>query len=229
MFQTHSKVPLGGGAHSDTFYDHVSHSLDARLFCAKACYLGHRPTDLPAHRIMMTPSLVLLDRVLSGKEKGVLIDTIQVLSPTDLGASEEGVYGLGRVNRITRLKPGRGLPRYVVETTSGNILSADADGRWASYTRTGLFDSRVSQPADEAVASSADQEIADIRTDVIVRVLDLYTENAQKTERWWQRKHSELDNKAPSELRTLFEYQKLTILLQGIERDWRSESEHYSE
>lgn len=224
MFQTHSKAPLGGGATSDTYYDHVSHSLDARLFCAKACYLGERPTDFPEQRMMMTPSLVLLDRVLSGKEKGVSIDTIQVLSPTDAGTAEEGVYGLGRVNRITRLKPGRGLPRYLVETTSGNILSGDADGRWASYTRTVLFDSPILQLTDEAVARSEDREIADIRTDVIIRVLDLYTANAEKTERWWQQKHPELGNKAPSELRTLAEYQKLAILLQQIERDWLGQS-----
>jgi hypothetical protein len=224
VFQTHSKAPLGGGATSDNFYDHVSHSLGARLFCAKACYLGDRPTDFPEHRMMMTPSLVLLDRVLSGKEKGVSIDTIQVLSPTGAGTAEEGVYGLGRVNRITRLKPGRGLPRYLVETTSGNILSGDADGRWASYTRTVLFNSPILQPTDEAVAGSGERAIADIRTDVIVRVLDLYTANAVKTERWWQQKHPELDNKAPSELRTLAEYQKLTILLQQIERDWLGQS-----
>jgi hypothetical protein len=122
VFQTHSKAPLGGGVHSDTFYDHVSHSLDARLFCAKACYLGDRPTDLPEHRMMMTPSLVLLDQVLSGEEKGVSIATIQVLSPNDADSAAGGVYGLGRVNRITRLKPGRGLPRYLVETSAGNIF-----------------------------------------------------------------------------------------------------------
>lgn len=220
MFQTHSKAPLGGGVHSDTFYDHVSHSLDARLFCAKACYLGDRPTDLPEHRMMMTPSLVLLDRVLSGKEKGVSIATIQVLSPNDADSAEDGVYGLGRVNRITRLKPGRGLPRYLVETTSGNILSGDVDGRWANYTRTVLFDSTASQRIDEAEAGSGEQVIADIRTDVIVRVLDLYTVHSEMTEAWWQQRHHELDNKAPSELRTLAEYQKLTILLQGLERDW---------
>ncbi|MFJ5296162.1 hypothetical protein ACIQAL_06495 [Pseudomonas sp. NPDC088368] len=220
MFQTHSKAPLGGGVTSDTFYDHVSHSLDARLFCAKACYLGDRPTDFPEHRMMMTPSLVLLDRVLSGKEKGVSIDTIQVLSPNDAGSAEDGVYGLGRVNRITRLKPGRGLPRYLVETTAGNILSGDADGRWASYTRTVLFDSTISQLTDEAVADSAEQAIADIRTDVIVRVLDLYTVHSEMTEGWWRQRNPELDNKAPSELRTLAEYRKLTALLQVLERDW---------
>lgn len=221
MFQTHSKVPLGGGVTSDTFYDHVSHSLGARLFCAKACYLGDRPSDFPEHRMMMTPSLVLLDRVLSGKEKGVSIATIQVLSPNDASSAEDGVYGLGRVNRITRLKPGRGgLPRYLVETTSGNILSGDADGRWASYTRTVLFDSTVSHSTDEAVASSVERVIADIRTDVIVRVLDLYTVNAEMTEQWWRQRHPELSNKAPSELSTLAEYQKLTVLLQGLERDW---------
>jgi hypothetical protein len=220
VFKTHSKAPLGGGVTSDTFYDHVSHSLDARLFCAKACYLGDRPTDFPEHRVMMTPSLVLLDRVLSGKEKGVSIDTIQVLSPNDAESAEDGAYGLGRVNRITRLKPGRGLPRYLVETTSGNILSGDVDGRWASYTRTVLFDSSVTQPTDAVEADSAEPVISDIRTDVIVRVLDLYTTHRDMTAHWWQQANPELDNKAPSELRTLAEYQKLTVLLQGLERDW---------
>ena len=220
MFKTHSKAPLGGGATSDTFYDHVSHSLDATLYCAKARYLDERPTDFLTHRMMMTPSLAVLDRVLSGKEKGVSIDTIQVLSPNDADAAEDGAYSLGRVNRITRFKPGRGLPRYLVETTAGNILSGDADGRWASYTRTVLFDSTISQLTDEAVADSGERAIADIRTDVIVRVLDLYTVHSEMTEGWWQQKHPELDNKAPSELRTLAEYQKLAVLLQVLERDW---------
>jgi hypothetical protein len=224
VFKTHSKAPLGGGVTSDTFYDHVSHSLDATLYCAKACYLGDRPTDLPEHRMMMTPSLVLLDRVLSGKEKGVSIATIQVLSPNDADSAEDGAYSLGRVNRITRLKPGRGLPRYLVETSTGNILSGEADGRWASYTRTVLFDATVSQPADDAVADGGERVIADIRTDVIVRVLDLYTAHGEMTERWWQQGHPELGNRAPSELRTLAEYQKLTILLQQIERDWLRKS-----
>ncbi|MFJ3466659.1 hypothetical protein [Pseudomonas sp. NPDC090201] len=222
MFQTHSKAPLGGGAYSDTFYDHVSHSLEAKLFCAKACYLGERPTDFPTHRMMMTPSLALLDRVLSGKEKGVSIDTIQVLSPTDSDSAEKGAYGLGQVNRITRLKPGRGLPRYLVETSAGNILSGDVDGRWGSYTRTVLFDSTISPPTIEAEAEahSGEPKIGDIRTDVIVRVLDLYTVHGELTERWWQQGHPKLGNKAPSELRTIAEYQKLTALLQELERDW---------
>jgi hypothetical protein len=225
VFQTHSKAPLGGGVHSDTIYDHVSHSLDARLFCAKACYLGDRPTDLPEHRMMMTPSLVLLDRVLSGKEKGVSIATIQVLSPNDADSAAGGVYGLGRVNRITRLKPGRGLPRYLVETSAGNILSGDVDGRWGSYQRTVLFDSSVSQPTDEAVANSGEPPSPDVRTDVILRVLDLYTVQGEMTERWWQQPHPELGNKAPSQLRTLVEYQKLTVLLQGLERDFLGKGE----
>jgi hypothetical protein len=224
VFKTHSKAPLGGGVTSDTFYDHVSHSLDATLYCAKACYLDERPTDFRTHRMMMTPSLALIDRVLSGKEKGVSIDTIQVLSPTDADSQVEGAYGLGQVNRITRLKPGRGLPRYLVEASTGNILSGDVDGRWGSYKRTVLFDATVSQPADDAVADGGERAIADIRTDVILRVLDLYTAHGEMTERWWQQGHPELGNRAPSELGTLAEYQKLTILLQQIERDWLRKS-----
>lgn len=225
VFQTHLKASLGDGVSSDTFYDHVSHSLDAKLYCAKACYLGARLTDFPEHRMMMTPSLALLDRVLSGKEKGVSIDTIQVLSPTDAGSAQEGAYGLGRVTRITRLKPERGLPRYLVETAAGNILSGDVDGHWGSCKRTVLFDSNLLQPSREAVAESGERAIADIRTDVIVRVLDLYTAHRDMTERWWQQVQPELDNKAPSELRTLAEYQKLIELLQGLARDWLGKSE----
>lgn len=118
MFQTHLKASLGGGVSSETFCEHVSCSLDAELYCAKACYLGARLTDFPEHLMMITPSLALLDRVLSGKEEGVSIDTIQVLSPTDAGSVQEEAYGLGCVTRITRLKPRRGLPRYLVETAA---------------------------------------------------------------------------------------------------------------
>ncbi len=225
MFQTHLKASLSGGVNSETFYDHVLHSLDAELYCAKACYFGARLTDFPEHRMMMTPSLVLLDRVLSGKEKGVSIDTIQVLSPTDAGSAHEGAYALGRVTRITRFKPRRGLPRYLVETSTGNILSGDVDGHWGSYKRTVLFDSNPSQPPRAAVAESGERMIADIRTDVIVRVLDLYTTHGEMTESWWQQRHPEFDNKAPSELRTLAEYQKLIELLHGLARDWLGTSE----
>ncbi|WP_238986409.1 hypothetical protein [Pseudomonas syringae] len=175
--------------------------------------------------MMMTSSLALLDRVLSGKEEGVSIDTIQVLSPTDAGSVQEEAYGLGCVTRITRLKPRRGLPRYLVETAAGNILSGDVDGQWGSYKRTVLFDSNPSQPSRAAIAESGEQVIADIRTDVIVRVLDLYTAHGEMTERWWQQRHTELDNKAPSELKTLAEYQKLIELLQGLARDWLGTSE----
>ncbi|XYQ93001.1 hypothetical protein ACTABX_15555 [Pseudomonas syringae] len=175
--------------------------------------------------MMITPSLTLLDRVLSGKEKGVSIDTIQVLSPSDAGSAHKGAYDLGRVIRITRLKPRRGLPRYVVETAAGNILSGDVDGHWGSYQRTVLFDSNPSQYPCAAVAENGERVIADIRTDVIVRVLDLYTTHREMTERWWQLKRPEFDNKAPSELRTLAEYQKLIELLQGLARDWLGTSE----
>lgn len=225
MFQTHFKVPSGGGVSSETFYDYVLHSLDSELYCAKACYLGARLTDFPEHRMMMTSSLALLDRVLSGKEEGVSIDTIQVLSPTDAGSAHEGAYGLVRVTRITRLKPKRGLPRYLVETVAGNILSGDVDGHWGSYKRTVLFDSNPSEPRRAAVAESEERVIADIRTDVIVRVLDLYTTHREMTERWWQQRHPEFGNKAPSELRTLAEYQKLIELLHGLARDWLGTSE----
>jgi hypothetical protein len=101
-------------------------------------------------------------------------------------------------------------------------LNGDVDGRWASYTRTVLFDSSVTQPTDEALAGRREQAVADIRTDVIVRVLDLYTAHPEMTEGWWQQRHPELDNKAPSELKSLDEYQKLTVLLQVLERDWLS-------
>jgi hypothetical protein len=111
-----------------------------------------------------------------------------------------------------------------VETSAGNILSGDVDGRWGSYTRTVLFDATVSPPADDAVADSGERAIADIRTDVIVRVLDLYTAHGEMTERWWQQGHPELGNKAPCELRTLAEYNKLTALLQGLESDWLGKS-----
>ncbi|WP_230203442.1 hypothetical protein [Pseudomonas syringae] len=225
MFQTHLKASLGGGVSSETLYDHVLHSLDAELYCAKACYLGARLTDLPEHRMMMTSSLALLDRVLSGKEEGVSIDTIQVLSPTDAGSAHEGTYDLGRVARITRLKPRRGLPRYLVETAAGNILSGDVDGHWGSCKRTVLFDSNPSQPRRAALAEGGERVIADIRTDVIIRVLDLYTVHKDMTERWWQQRHPELDNKAPSELKTLAEYQKLIELLQRLARDWLGTSE----
>ncbi len=225
MFQTHLKASLSSGASSETFYDHVSYSLDAELYCAKACYLGARLTDFPEHRMMMTPSLALLDRVLSGKEEGVSIDTIQVLSPTDAGIAHEGAYGLGRVTRITRLKPRRGLPRYLVETAAGNILSGDVDGHWGSYKRTVLFDSYPSQTPHSAAADSVERVIADVRTDVIVRVLDLYTAHREMTERWWQQRHRELDDKAPSELTTLVEFQRLIELLQGLAHNWLGTSE----
>jgi len=225
VFQTHLKASLRGGVSSEILYDYVLHSLDAELYCAKACYLGARLTDLPEHRMMMTSSLALLDRVLSGKEEGISIDTIQVLSPTDAGSAHEGAYDLGRVARITRLKPRRGLPRYLVETAAGNILSGDVDGNWGSYKRTVLFDSNPSQPCRAGVAESGERLSADIRTDVIIRVLDLYIAHREMTERWWKQRHTELDNKAPGELRTLAEYQKLIELLQGLARDWLGTSE----
>ncbi|PYD28850.1 hypothetical protein ALP08_02354 [Pseudomonas syringae pv. pisi] len=60
---------------------------------------------------------------------------------------------------------------------------------------------------------------------MIIRVLDLYIAHREMTERWWKQRHTELDNKAPGELRTLAEYQKLIELLQGLARDWLGTSE----
>lgn len=226
MFQTHWKASLGGGVSSDTFYDHVSHSLDSELYCVKACYLGARITDFPEHRMMITSNLVLLDRVLSGKEKGVSIDTIQVLSPSNAGSVEEGAYRIGLVTRITRFNASvQGLPRYLVESTVGNILAGDVDGRWSSYKRTVLFDPRAKHCPPMGVAEGEAAEFGVVKTDILVCALDLYAVDGEKTVHWWRQTHPELDNKAPSELETLAEYHKLLLLLRGLKHILRSKGE----
>ncbi|CRM67206.1 hypothetical protein [Pseudomonas sp. 44 R 15] len=213
MFHIHSK--LNGG-----LYDHISHELDDNIFHAIACYVGPSPLDFPERRMMMTPSLLVLDQVLSGKEKGVSIDKIQILAPSDAGSVEEGAYRLGRVTRITRFNASaQGVPRYLVESTVGNILDGDVDGRWSSYKRTVLFDAGGAKRfAPMGLAEGGAAEIGGVKTDILVFTLDLYAIDGEKTAHWWQQTHPELDNKAPSELETLAEYQKLLVLLRGLKQ-----------
>ncbi|MEE4130087.1 hypothetical protein V2I60_04630 [Pseudomonas viridiflava] len=176
--------------------------------------------------MMMTPSLALLDRVLSGKEKGVSIDTIQVLSPSNAGSVEEGAYRFGRVTRITRFNASaQGLPpRYLVESTVGNILAGDVDGRWSQYKRTVLFDPGAKQ-FPMGLAEGDAVEIGGVKTDILVCALDLYAVDGEKTVHWWRQMHPELGDKAPSELETLAEYQKLLVLLRGLKHIVRSKGE----
>ncbi|WP_262384994.1 hypothetical protein [Pseudomonas fragi] len=218
MFHIHSK--LNGGV-----YDHISHELDESIFHATACYVGPSPLDSPERRMMMTPSLAVLDQVLSGKEKGVSIDNIQILSPSNDVSLEEGAYRLGRVTRITRFSgSAKILPRYLVESTVGNILAGDVDGRWSSYKRTVLFDG-AKRFATMGVAEGGAPEIGSVKTDILVLTLDIYAIDGEKTAHWWRQTHPELDNKAPSELETLDEYQKLLVLLRGLKHIVRNKGE----
>ncbi len=212
MFHIHSKVSPDGGSN---FYDHISHALDDNIFHARACYVGPSSLDFPERRMMMTPSFVVLDRVLSGKEKGVSIHAIQVLCPNDDDYAKEEPYRVGRVTRITRLNASkRSLPRYLVESTLGNIWAGELDGRLSSCKRTLLFASCTKRPP--SVALTEEQvEVGNIGTDAVIRAMDLFVADREKTVQWWWQKHPDLNNKAPSELATLVEYQKLLEVLRG--------------
>lgn len=223
MFQTHGKgdwLNDNHGAKSvESTYDYISHSLDIQWFYAKACYCGPRQVDFPTHRMMMTSSLPLLDRILCGKERGVSIDRIQVVSPTQPVFTIQATYEVGLVTRITRLKGlRRGSLRYLVESTTGIVLEGDLDGRWYGFKRTVLFDCYAKLPAGEAVDYKKEIAIAPLRSDVILRILDLYALNAAQTEQWWREGHPKLDGKAPREVETLAEYQRLNDLLSWLER-----------
>ncbi|WP_122456462.1 hypothetical protein [Pseudomonas viridiflava] len=218
MFQTHSKSAHDVDVSDVGFYDHISYPLDMHCFYAKACYVGPKLTDFPTPRVMMTPSLPLLDRVLSGKEKGVSIHTIQVLFPTDTCSSSGGDYDIERVMRVTRLKAsGRGKPRYFVESTSGVLLDGDVNGLWATYERTVLFDCYPRSLAGEDEEYKNWGTTADVRTDIFLRVLVLCTLDEITTKQWWDRSHSGLGDKMPRELGTLAEYQKLSELVGELE------------
>src|SRR5450830_78551 len=224
VFQTHSKSAQGADESGVGFYDHISYPLNMYCFYARACYVGPRLTDFPTPRIMMTSSLPLLDRVLSGKEKGVSIHRIQVLFPTDTCSPLEGDYDIGRVMRVTRLKAsGRGKPRYLVESTSGVILEGDVNGLWATYERTVLFDCYPRSLAGEDEKYKDFETTADVRTDIFLRVLDLYTFDEITTQQWWDRSHSRLGDKMPRELETLAEYQKLRELVGELESSLKAE------
>ncbi|MDU8269494.1 hypothetical protein [Pseudomonas syringae] len=97
------------------------------------------------------------------------------------------------------------------------ILEGDVNGLWATYERTVLFDCSPRSLAGEDEKYKDWGTTADVRTDIFLRVIDLFTLDEITTKQWWDRSHSGLGYKMPRELETLAEYQKLSELVGELE------------
>lgn len=210
-------------------YDHITHPIGERWFYIRASYDGSTSLDLPTRRMMITSSLPLLDRILSGEEEGPKIHQIQLVEDTELRSPFEACSTMALVTRITRLSPpGQSALSYLIETKSGLCVEGVMDGQWSSYPQTLLFDcyaaafdladplplsSRAPLEDKEASATSA------LRSKILIRLLDLCAADVERTERWWSKENTQLGGKAPQELDSYAEYQLLDDLLGRFEQE----------